>query len=244
MWRTLLVTSFVSVVGATANADLLFYEDFEDGFTEGWQELGRANFVREATVARSGRFSAAAETIDCTLRWDVGSPRHGITAEAWIHDNGLPFDEILFFVSAYNEPTTSQNFLSIGVEAPLHANNYFVMEGHGPRGPTSVERSVGWHLVQIHNQYPINYGYIDGQRVYAGGFQSPFQFVGLYRNGLASENISTAHGYWDDIAIYEGPPILGGYVAIPEPSSRELVCWGVVFALGIILGVATRRRKK
>jgi len=247
------VLCLVLAVGASAQVNWLFTEDWESGYPNGWTSSGNTAFALSTVQALSpvNSLYAAVSATATTRAWKntpvINHPT-GVVAEWWIYDTtcgsgGRQYNEIRAYAGkAYNSGALSQLYAA-GIYNTVTAagdtydgTKYQARVAFGTGGAWfnlnaagAPSRSRGWHKFTFSINPTANTAdiYVDGilGRTWAANW------VGWVDSAIVGSGV-TSNGrdaYFDDIRIG----------TVPEPGSMLAMATGLVGLAGF--GIRRRR---
>ncbi len=197
------VAAFISLTSlGPANAQS-FYDDFEaDSFDPFWTISEAFGTVQLSTdQAVSGVQSAAFTTgeggfRDISLGHQFESAVHG-TFSVWLFDSapGVMTSDARLFLTNTSNPGARTFIGPLDYDSDL----YYVQAPGLPESPTNVQRTVGWHLLEISTDASGGELVLDGESLYQWSGDFPIDKVQLRVNGPAATQASTY--YFDDFSF-------------------------------------------
>lgn len=199
----LLVVIGIALLASGGEAQVLFQDDFEVGFTPGW--YGRFDVFEITTDnAHSGTHAVTTNGRWHWLAVDLGAPQSNTTYQVWFYDAGTDREEHMMGVSPVDPCCGSQPILWIGLETFFDNANY--MYGRGFEEVSSnVSRSVGWHLATFFTDGVTTQLFIDGALVSTETFGIGWRYIVIWENSKWPE--PHPPNYWDDVAVYANEPV-------------------------------------
>lgn len=230
LWVIAALAVLFTLLAVSSPAAILFQDDFEGSIRPEWQQWYPGDFTVTQDKAQHGSYSLSEAYRDRNLVYDIGDRYSNITAEGWFWDDpAISTYEVLYYVST-RPPTSSAYVLNAGVDTAFSTTNYLMYHGGGYT-ISNIQRSIGWHLVQLYSNEGTTSFFIDEQLIGTTSNNTPWRYFTAGMNGSSAKDPSIP-GYWDNVRIYEGAP---GYVFEPSP----------LLALGAgISTLATLKRRK